>query len=326
MKNNTLGKRFFRVLTGIICTAAVCTSVLGGAASAYAASAVNETQLVTQTAAYGAVNSTTGTTVTYSTANGTVQSKYIPVLMYHHFTTDPNPASTATITAAKFRLDMAYLAFAGYTPLLPQDLKAIQEGTMIMPEKPIMITIDDGYESAYTIAYPILKETGMKATVYVIVNGVENPTATEIKKLSWTQMKEMYESGYFDIQSHSYNLHNPHLSGQFNEFQVNGIQAEPNETRAKYINRVAPDIWKSIQLIEKNVGTDVISFSYPYGAYDPWGQEILQGYGVIYAVGTVYGLADLEQSWFNMNRFSVGMGTMLWDLIKIPGVDTPAVN
>lgn len=299
MRSNILERRFGRILTAVICAALVCTVFMCSGISAYA-----------ETAA--------GSTALGGAAGITVQNKYIPVLMYHHFTNDPNPQSTATITAAKFRLDMAYLQVAGYTSLLPQDLKAIKEGTKAMPEKPVMITIDDGYESAYTIAYPILKETGMKATVYVIVNGVENPSANEIKKLNWTQMKEMYESGVFDIQSHSYNLHNPSQSGQFNEAQINGIQAEPTETRARYINRVAPDIWKSIELIEKNVGTDVISFSYPYGAYDPWGQEILQGYGVIYAVGTVYGLADLDQNWFNMNRFSVGMNTMLWELIQIP--------
>ena len=312
MIKDTRRRKVLKATIGCICAAVLlCAGIMGGEAFASLKTPLGEEM---------------GTTVTYGAEEGKLKHKYIPVLMYHHFTTDPKPASTATITEAKFRLDMAYLQVMGYTALLPQDIKAIQEGKKEMPEKPVMITIDDGYESAYTIAYPILKETGMKATVYIIVNSIENPTDKEIKKLSWEQLKEMYESGIFDVQSHSYNMHNPHFSGDFKEYEINGIQVEPEESKAKYVQRVAPDIWQSIELIEKNVGTDVISYSYPYGAYEPWGAEILQGYGMVYAVGTVYGLADLEQTWFNMNRFSVGMGTMLWDLIKIPGIDIPEVS
>ncbi|MHC1723158.1 MAG: polysaccharide deacetylase family protein [Aminipila sp.] len=243
---------------------------------------------------------------------------YIPILMYHHFVKDPQSRELAgaAITEAKFEEDMTYLAENGYTALLPQDLKAIKEGKMKIPEKPIMITFDDGYESAYTIAYPILKKTDMKATVFVIVGSVENPKKNEIKKLNWKQMKEMYESGIFDIQSHSYNLHNQDLKGQYMRFLVNGIQKGLIECRAQYELRVEADITKSIDTIEENVGNKVLCFSYPYGVYEEWGKDILQKNGVLFGFGTTYGSGDLKGNLYYLNRFSVGMETDLSGLLE----------
>lgn len=243
---------------------------------------------------------------------------YIPILMYHHFVEDAQSRELAgaTITADKLEADMTYLLENGYTPLLPKDLKAIEEGKMKIPEKPIMITFDDGYESAYTIAYPILKKTDMKATVFAIVGSVENPRKKEIKKLNWVQMKEMYESGVFDIQSHSYNLHNQDLKGKYMQFQVNGIQKGLIECRAQYEMRVEADIVKSIDTIEENVGNEVIGFSYPYGVYEEWGKDILQRNGILFGFGTRYGAGDLKGNLYYLNRFSVGMDTDLSGLLE----------
>ncbi len=243
---------------------------------------------------------------------------YIPILMYHHFVEDAQSRELAgaTITADKLEEDMTYLFENGYTALLPQDLKAIEEGKMKIPEKPIMITFDDGYESAYTIAYPILKKTDMKATVFAIVGNVENPRKNEIKKLNWRQMKEMYESGVFDIQSHSYNLHNQDLKGKYMQFEVNGIQKGLIECRAQYEMRVEADVVKSIDTIEENVGNEVICFSYPYGVYEEWGKDILQRNGILFGFGTRYGAGDIKGNLYYLNRFSVGMGTDLSSLLE----------
>ncbi len=243
---------------------------------------------------------------------------YIPILMYHHFVEEKplNGRMDATITKEKLEEDMTYLAENNYTPLLPQDLKSIEEGKKKLPKKPVMITMDDGYESAYTIAYPVLKKTGMKATAFVIVGSIEQPKKSEIKKLNWTEAKEMYESGVFDIQSHSYNLHNQNLKGQYMKFQVNGIQRGLIECRAQYDLRVEEDIEKSIDVIEKNVGNDVICFAYPYGTYEEWGKEILQKNGVLFGFGTTYGAGDLKGNLYYLNRFSVGMDTDLGRLLE----------
>ncbi|QIB68534.1 polysaccharide deacetylase family protein [Aminipila butyrica] len=242
---------------------------------------------------------------------------YIPILMYHHFVKEPvKGAMGATITEEKFQEDMNYLANNKYTPLLPQDLKAILAGKKTMPKNPIMITFDDGYESVYNIAYPILEKTGMKATVFAIVASVESPKKAEIKKLSWEQMAKMYGSGLVDIQSHSYNLHNQDLKGQYKKFQINGIQRGIIECQAQYELRVEEDIVKSVELIEANIGNEVIAFAYPYGVYDDWGVELLKQNGILFGFGTVYGAGDLKGNLYYLNRFSVGMNTDLSGLLE----------
>ena len=62
-----------------------------------------------------------------------------------------------TITVDRFRLDMEFLKEFGFTPLLPAELVAITQSKQPLPEKPIMITFDDGYHSNYEYAYPICK-------------------------------------------------------------------------------------------------------------------------------------------------------------------------
>ena len=69
----------------------------------------------------------------------------IPILTYHDLTRDPENTDSMTITDERFRLDMEFLQEFGYTPLLPKDLVAIQQGNMEMPDKPVMVTFDDGY-------------------------------------------------------------------------------------------------------------------------------------------------------------------------------------
>ena len=61
---------------------------------------------------------------------------------------------------------MEYLEYNGYTPLLSADLIDIRAGKEAMPERPVMITFDDGYRSNYDIAYPILQKTGMRPSLH----------------------------------------------------------------------------------------------------------------------------------------------------------------
>ena len=246
------------------------------------------------------------------------EHQYIPVLMYHHFSRSimGNGSSGVTITTEKFNEDMEYLSDNGYCALLPDDLTAISEGRMRVPEKPIIITFDDGYESAYLEAFPVLKKTGMKAIVFMIVGSVENEKGREIPKLKWAEMKEMYDSGFVDIQSHSYNLHNSYNGGKYEMYTLNGITKGLIESKAQYVFRVEPDIVKSIELIEENVGNKVTCFSYPYGVYEEDGKEILVNNGIKFAFVTRYGVADIVGTPYKLNRFVIGMNTELQQLLE----------
>ncbi|MGM9945971.1 MAG: stalk domain-containing protein, partial [Lysinibacillus sp.] len=119
----------------------------------------------------------------------------VPVLMYHHF--DPNFQNGVTADPAVFEQQMILLKNEGYTTLTTQDLIAITKGEQLMPKKPIMITLDDAYESNYQYVYPVLKKLNMKATIFVITGYIEHPEIDNIPipKMTWDMMKEMSDSG-----------------------------------------------------------------------------------------------------------------------------------
>lgn len=80
----------------------------------------------------------------------------LPILMYHDVVEDGQPYNTWTVTAGRFRQDLQWLKDHGYACVLPRELARghLPRG------KAVLITFDDGYESNYRLAFPILKEFG----------------------------------------------------------------------------------------------------------------------------------------------------------------------
>lgn len=103
-------------------------------------------------------------------ANASAQPEGIelPIVMYHHILKDQSRLNKYTISPDEFRRDMQYLQDNGYTPVLMQDLLLFVQEGVPLPDKPVMITFDDGYESFHEYAYPILKEFGFKAVFSVV--------------------------------------------------------------------------------------------------------------------------------------------------------------
>ena len=96
----------------------------------------------------------------------TGDSVKVPILMYHHLVSE---AQTETdMTPALFEAQMQALQAAGYTTVSLQELVAYVQDGVPLPEKPIVLTFDDGYLSNYELAYPILQKYQMKATIFVI--------------------------------------------------------------------------------------------------------------------------------------------------------------
>ena len=98
----------------------------------------------------------------------------VTILMYHHLVEDGEETNSMAVTATKFRRDMEYLRAHGYVTLLPEELDGILRSRQQCPERAVVISFDDGYESNYTIAYPILQELGCKAVVALITSNIHD--------------------------------------------------------------------------------------------------------------------------------------------------------
>lgn len=132
---------------------------------------------------------------------------YIPILMYHSIVKDiADESESSHVEATLFDKQMAALVQNGYTTINFLDLKNYVEGLVRLPEKPILITMDDGYINNYELAFPIYKKYNLQATLFVSAFYV--PDENTERHFGWKAAREMEESGLIDIQSHGYN-HTP---------------------------------------------------------------------------------------------------------------------
>ncbi len=216
------------------------------------------------------------------------------VLEYHDFTDDPAKITDYTMTTDALRRDLDWLRDHGYTTILPRELAAgrCDDGSPL-PEKPVLLTFDDGYASNYTLAYPILQEYGAKAAISLITARIDE------KKpgfLSWEQCREMAASGLVEFASHT-NDH--HIRSD-----VLGINRMDGETESEYGARIFPDLQTSIDRIESETGQTVTAFTYPLGDMDDWAEAFLREHFSVTFSG-VYGRAHLGESYYRLPRCNV---------------------
>lgn len=124
--------------------------------------------------------------------------KSIPVLMYHSIAFEKG--NELRVPKEKFREQMKFLKDNGYTTLSLDEVYEFFQNNKPIPSKSVVITFDDGYEDNYLNAYPVLKEFGFKATIFVITSTIDNNKAC----LNSAQLKEMQKNG-IDIESHTVN-------------------------------------------------------------------------------------------------------------------------
>ncbi|MGM7635108.1 polysaccharide deacetylase family protein [Bacillus sp. Hm123] len=224
-------------------------------------------------------------------ANANTLMPKIPVLMYHHFDKNKNIQNGIIGDPTVFEEQMRLLQENGYTTLTTQDVIDIKNGKSTMPAKPIMITLDDGYESNYNYVFPVLQKYNMKATIFIITDYIENPQnhPSEYPKMTWEQMKEMSDSGLVLFQAHTDILHTKYAS-LTRPITVDGKV----ETAQQYEDRVHNDIIKNKQILETRLGKPVNAFSYPNGLYSSSSEEIIKQAGYEMTLTTDPGLLDLQ--------------------------------
>lgn len=126
-------------------------------------------------------------------------------LMYHHFTATarPDPASPYDMPIARFEAQLAELSRQGYKSLSTQEALAVARGTPT-DGPAVLITIDDGYRSALTLAAPLLRKYSMRATLFVTTDPtafVFDPADPLTQRLTDDELRCL-DANVFDVQSH----------------------------------------------------------------------------------------------------------------------------
>jgi len=127
----------------------------------------------------------------------------VPILMYHYISAPPADADVyridLSVTPDNFRDQLAWLRDNGYTSIDYYDLTMAIVGYSELPEKPVLLTFDDGYLDNYTNAFPLLQEYGFKGTFFVITEFIDSGREGY---MTWPMIEEMARAGH-RIESHS---------------------------------------------------------------------------------------------------------------------------
>ena len=239
------------------------------------------------------------------------RGRKLPVLMYHHVVEDGQECNDMTVTVSRLREDLQWLRDSGYTTVLPRELAAGEP----LPEKPVLITFDDGYRSNYNLAFPIFQEFEAKMVISVMVYMQDNAASDFI---TWAMCREMIDSGLIEIGSHTYLLHNlDERGGSFDPEGINGVQRKPDETAEAFQTRVLDDIQRSYDLIAEKLEVSPTFFAYPFGLTEPDADGLIRELFPVTAV-TLPKTADLTGGLYDLPRHTVTMNKSLDSILNPP--------
>lgn len=193
------------------------------------------------------------------------------VLCYHRF--EEKPKDSLAIKPSEFETQLQVLKDNGITVIRMADFLAWRRGEKSIPPKSAIISIDDGYISGYSVAWPILKKFGYPFTMFIYTDYVKGGPKSGGQSISWQQLAEMRDAGV-DIQSHT--------------VTHSGLNARKGKSDEEYAAWLKNEVAGSKQLLEKNLGIQVKALAYPYGLHNETVREAVKqaGYEVAF---TVYG-------------------------------------
>jgi peptidoglycan/xylan/chitin deacetylase (PgdA/CDA1 family) len=199
----------------------------------------------------------------------------LPILTFHALDHEPAPYS---LSPQMFRHGMRQLHANGYTTIDLTDVAAMLCSGREFPPRTVAITFDDGYWSFYAEAFPVLREYGMRATVFLPTGDARHaasserlPTLEGREMLGWPQIVELARSG---IAFGAHSMTHPDL-------------------RTLSTEAVAREILGSKDAIEDRLGQPVTSFAYPFGLFDARSRAVVQKH---FTVGVSDALGFVEPS------------------------------
>jgi peptidoglycan/xylan/chitin deacetylase (PgdA/CDA1 family) len=207
----------------------------------------------------------------------------LPILTFHDL--DDRP-SVISFPPELFRRFMLKLHQQGYRTM--SLLEAINHLRLKkpFPERSFVITFDDGYESVYEEAFPVLQDCGMTATIFLTLGGKGKVTSGERlpaiegrSMLNWQEILEMKQGG---VTLGAHTLTHPDLT-----------RLPPD--------RMEAEIRDSKEIIEDILGTPIACFAYPYGRYDDRSHRLVQQHFAC-ACSDDLGLVTLKGDPFALKR------------------------
>ncbi|HSX40010.1 MAG TPA: polysaccharide deacetylase family protein [Candidatus Saccharimonadales bacterium] len=212
----------------------------------------------------------------------------VPILLYHYVEYVKDPKDTIRqsldIVPSVFEKQLQTLIADNYTFITPSGLADVLEGKKKLPPKPIIITFDDGYRDFYTDVLPILQRyPDVRVVAYVVPGFLDTPNF-----LLTSQLEEIAQSNQVEIAAHT--MHHLWLKGMSKD-------------------RAQKEISQSKTTLEDLLHIPIVSFAYPYGAFDSQTVQMVKDAGFKTAVSTIPGIEVNQADRFFLYRIRPGART-----------------
>ncbi|MHA3049524.1 poly-beta-1,6-N-acetyl-D-glucosamine N-deacetylase PgaB [Acinetobacter sp. ANC 4641] len=263
-----------------------------------------------------------GMTQAVSAKKPKINPTTLTVIGYHEVTDDKDALIPMySVSTLRFEEQVRWLQKSGFHFISVDQLLKAHQGKTVLPEKPVLLTVDDGYENFYTNVYPFVKANKIPIVLAVVGSWLE-PKADEMvnfgddkiprsKIVTWSQLKEMSKSGYVEIASHSYDLHHGILGNpQGNSEPAATTRLYDPETKTyegdgTYAKRIYDDLKKNNDLIKAHGIPSPRVMVWPYGRYNLETVRIAKGLGMPITVSLDDGPVYLKKSLGAINRILV---------------------
>ena len=228
----------------------------------------------------------------------------LPILMYHYIRPAPSilwdqMGYRLSVSPDVFTAQLDWLAAHGYHAVNFAQVRAYFAGTQALPSRPVVITLDDGYQDLYTTAFPILRAHGFTAVAYIVTSFVGQG-----RYVTRDQILEMDRAG-IEIASHT--VHHADLS------------------HTSWGN-TALELTLSKTWLEQLVGHPVLDFAYPSGKFNAQAIQAVRQAGYDTAVTTQSSVTHSMLDRYVWGRERVGGGESMGEFITSLGVSMPSVT
>ncbi len=217
----------------------------------------------------------------------------VPVLCYHKFSPKVS-TNKIDVSAETFDRQMAFLKNNGYKVITLKQLYDFVDYKQRLPKKSVLITIDDGWKTVSTIAYPILKKYGFSAVLFVYTELMKSKPSSVA--LSWDEVKAMAESGVIEIESHT-----------VSHSDLTKISDE----------KIIKELKESQRIINMKVGKSPQFLAYPYGNFNEKVVAAMKDLGYRAGFTVIRGSNAFFYNKFSLSRSMVYNSEKMGDFAKL---------